>query len=179
MPNAAMDKMRLFFALMPDETVQQYIVDDTEAIVIEAGGKPVQPRNYHVTLAFLGEVRQSSLDDIVRVARSVRFKGFSLPLDRVGYWSGGGTLWLGPPEASAPLIALVADIWDKLENLGFANEQRLYQPHVTLCRDVGNDLSTRLYEPIEWPVSSFALVHSMAGPNGLSYTSLEQFAAGG
>jgi 2'-5' RNA ligase len=178
MHDAAMDKMKLFFALWPDDQVRQYIVDDTEAHVIQAGGKPVQPRNYHVTLAFLGEIRQSSLDDIVRVARSVKFKRFSLPLARTGYWSGSRTLWLGPSEPPVELKALVDDIWDKLENLGFMNEARLYQPHISLCRDVSDGLGTRLYEPIEWPVSSFALVHSIAGQNGPSYMTLEQFAAG-
>ena len=183
MASAAVDKMRLFFALWPDESVRHFIVEDTEAVVIEAGGKPVQPRNYHVTLAFLGEVRQSSLDEIVRVARSVRFKGFSLRLDRTGYWSGSRTLWLSPSDCPKELTALVDDIWNKLEDLGFAIEHGLYRPHVSLCRNVpeGNEarFDSRLYEPIEWPVTSFALVHSMDGQTGPSYTVLEHFAAGG
>jgi 2'-5' RNA ligase len=178
-PDAAMDKMRLFFALWPDDQVRQYIVDDTEAIVIDAGGKPAQPRNYHVTLAFLGGVRQSSLDDIVRVARSVRFKRFSLQFDRIDYWSTSRILWLGPAgQPPVGLNALVDNIWDKLENLGFVSEAGLYRPHISLCRDVSDGVGTHLREPIEWPVSSFTLVHSLADQNGTSYMPLEQFAAG-
>jgi RNA 2',3'-cyclic 3'-phosphodiesterase len=174
-----MDKMSLFFALWPDDQVRQHIVDDTEAIVIDAGGKPVQPRSYHVTLAFLGEVRQSSMDDIIRVARSVRFRRFSLQFDRIDYWSSSRILWLGPTgQPPVALNALVDNIWDKLENLGFVSEAGLYRPHITLGRDVSDGVGTNLQEPIEWPVSSFTLVHSLADQNGMSYMPLEQFAAG-
>jgi 2'-5' RNA ligase len=99
-------------------------------------------------------------------------------LDRTGYWSGSRILWLGPAESPVELKMLVDDIWDKLENLGFIGETGLYQPHVSLCRDVSDGVGMRLHEPIEWPVSSFALVHSITGQNGPSYMTLEQFAAG-
>lgn len=176
--NTADDKIRLFLALWPDKTVRQYISEDTEAAVIASGGKPVPPRNFHVTLAFLGSVRQTSLDDIIRAMRTVRFGSFDLVLDSLGYFAKARTAWLGPSEQNIALDALVENIWDKLENLGFAREFHTYKPHVSLCRKVDQGLELTLYDPIRWSVDAFALVHSVPGPDGSTYTVLEQFAAG-
>ena len=69
-------KLRLFFALWPDPELRQRIASDVESALHSADRStinPVEPANYHITLAFLGAVSASSLDDIVRVCSDVRF----------------------------------------------------------------------------------------------------------
>ncbi|MGI9290688.1 MAG: RNA 2',3'-cyclic phosphodiesterase [Gammaproteobacteria bacterium] len=172
------DKMRLFLAAWPTDEVRRYISDDTEAAVIESGGRPVPAKNFHITLAFLGDVRQSGLDDIVKAMRSVRFGRFDLRLDRLGYWPNSKIAWLSPSKKHIALEALVEDIWNKLEMLGFMREYGDYKAHVSLCRNAKAGLNTSLPDPIFWTVNAFALVSSVPGKSGSDYTLLEQFHAG-
>jgi 2'-5' RNA ligase len=178
MANSRPAKKRLFFALWPDDGVRELIVADTERAISAAGANPVSPSNYHVTLAFLGEVSASSLGDIVRICGDIRFRQFLLQLDRTGYWPRSRIAWLGPSQGPLELEALVDDIWNKLAELGFRQELRPYKPHVSLCRNVSGGLGMCLNSPISWPVSSFVLVQSTPGEAGQVYTVLEQFAAG-
>lgn len=171
-------KKRLFFALWPDDEVRKLVVTDTERAIRAAGANPVSPFNYHVTLAFLGAVSASSLNDIVRVCSDIRFRRFLLELDRTGYWPRSRIAWLGPSHCPLELEALVDDIWNKLTDLGFRQELRPYKPHISLCRDVSGGFGMRLDRPIVWPVSSFILAQSIPGETGPVYTVLEQFAAG-
>jgi 2'-5' RNA ligase len=171
-------KLRLFFALWPDDEVRQRIVTDTERAISAAGASPVPPSNYHVTLAFLGAVSASSLDDIIKMCGHIRFRRFSLALDRTGYWPRSKIAWLGPSHSPLELEALVDDVWNKLAELGFRQELRPYQPHVTLCTKASSGLGMRLDTPINWPAGSFVLAQSTPGETGPVYTVLEQFAAG-
>lgn len=174
-------KLRLFFALWPDPELRKCIASDVESALRSADRSsinPVEPENYHITLAFLGSVSASSLDDIVRVCSDVHFGRFSLELDRTGYWPRARIVWLGPSRYSLELEALVDDLWNKLMGLGFRQEPQPYQPHVSLCRKAGSGLGMSLDSPINWPVASFVLVQSTPGEDGPVYTVLEQFAAG-
>jgi 2'-5' RNA ligase len=171
-------KLRLFFALWPAAEVRQRIITDTERAISATGASPVPPANYHITLAFLGAVSASSLADIIRICGDIRFRRFLLTLDRTGYWPRSRIAWLAPSHCPLELEALVDDIWNKLAELGFRQELRPYQPHVSLCREVSGGLGMRLDTPINWPVSSFVLVQSTPGETGPVYTVLEQFAAG-
>ena len=178
MADSGSAKKRLFFALWPDDEVRELIVTDTERAISATGASPIPPANYHVTLAFLGAVSASSLDDIIRICGDVRFRRFLLALDRTGYWPRSRIAWLAPSHCPLELEALVDDIWNKLAELGFRQELRPYQPHVSLCRKVSGGLGMRLDMPINWPVSSFVLAQSTPGETGPVYTVLEQFAAG-
>ncbi len=174
-------KLRLFFALWPDPQVRQRIAMDVEPALRSADRStmnPVEPANYHITLAFLGAVSASSLEDIVRICSDVRFGRFSLELDRTGYWPRSRIAWLGMSHHSLELEALVDDLWNKLADLGFRQEPQPYQPHVSLCRKASGGLGISLDSPINWPVASFVLAQSTSGEDGPVYTVLEQFIAG-
>jgi len=179
MVNAGDERLRLFLALWPTNEVRQRIARDLAAAIGAAGGSPVPAVNYHVTLAFLGSVRQSSINDINRFLHDVRFKRFALSLDRTGFWPRSQLAWLGPSTVPLELSSLVENIWDKLENLGFLREQiREYLPHVTLCRNVNAGLGMKLESPIVWPVDSFGLAISRPAEHGPIYSVLEHFHAG-
>ncbi len=179
MVKAGDERVRVFLALWPSDEVRHRIVNDMEAAAVASGGSPVPAVNYHVTLAFLGSVRQSSINDINRFLHDVRFNHFTLRLDRTGFWSHSQLAWLGPTVIPLELSALVDNIWAKLESLGFLREQvREYLPHVTICRKANATLPMKLEEPIVWPVDSFGLAISRAGARGPTYSVLEHFHAG-
>ena len=173
------DKLRLFFALWPTEEARTQIAERTRTAVEAAGGRPVPPENYHVTLAFLGHVRISGVDEITRIMRTIRFKSFMLQLDRTGYWPRSKVAWLGSSSCPLELDALEDEIWMKLEDLGFHRDNlNPYQPHVSLARSASSGLGMVLEQPVIWPVHAFGLVSSEPGEGAPVYTVLEQFRAG-
>lgn len=171
------DTQRLFFTLWPTDPVRQRISAAGAAAVRAAGGTPVAPANYHLTLAFLGSVPVAQTDAVLDAAREVRFAPFTLVLDRTGYWPRPQVAWLKPAECPPPLAGLVADLWTALEPLGYAADSRSYKPHVSLVRKVPGGLGSLVQPPVEWRVDEFALARSDTLPAGAVYTLLERFAA--
>jgi 2'-5' RNA ligase len=53
--------LRLFFALSPDEDVAQQFAAAASLLKVEGRGRLVSARNYHMTLAFIGEVADVQL----------------------------------------------------------------------------------------------------------------------
>ena len=180
-PEAA-GRRRLFFALWPDAALREAIRVAAEPAVRHAltlpGARAIPAANYHIPIAFLGQVSASSCPDILRVARRARFLPFDVSLERTGYWPRSRIVWLAPASVPPALGALAADLWRKLGDLGLVEDDRPYQPHVSLCRNAGGGAGMRLARPLVWPVSSFALVESQLSAEGSVYTVLEQFPAG-
>jgi 2'-5' RNA ligase len=166
---------RLFFALWPDERTRRSLVRQTQQAVRRCGGKPVPPENYHITLAFVGNVAADQVADVLQVGRSVPPVCLELALDRIGYWPRPRALWAAPVHCPGPLTGLVATLWEQLAGLGFEPESRVFQPHVTLCRKAGQPVEARLDHAVWWSVDSFVLVESVTAHTGPIYTVLQSF----
>ena len=172
------DTQRLFFSLWPDDEVRRHISATTQAAVAAAGGRPIPPVHYHITLAFLGSVPRDQLAQIVTAARTVRCRSFSVKLDRTGYWPRSQVAWLKPSSCPSELARLVDDLWTALAPFGLVPDSRSYKPHVSLVRRVPGGLGSLLAEPVVWPVDEFVLIASETQPPGSVYTLLEHFPAG-
>ena len=170
---------RLFFALWPDDSVRRQIVAACGGAIQAAGGRPIPPENYHITLAFLGNVTADRADAVRSAARAVSFPPFTVALDRTGYWPRPRVAWLKPAVCPPELAGLAADLWAALAPIGFTADSRTYKPHVSLVRRVPGGLGSRLPEPVSWPVSEFVLARSETRPEGAVYTLVERFPATG
>ena len=53
---------------------------------LESGSRLVDPKNYHVTLAFVGEVPQAKLAVLQQIGRSVRVSRFAFKCDSIEFW---------------------------------------------------------------------------------------------
>ena len=157
--------------------MRQQIERAGAAAVRAAGGRAIPSANYHITLAFLGNVSVEHLDNIVSAARRVVFNPFTISLDRTGYWPRPQVVWLKPDQCPAQLSQLEHALWGELSPLGFRADSRTYKPHVSLARKVPGGLGSVLDEPVQWPVKGFALVRSETLSGGAVYTLLDQFPA--
>ena len=166
---------RLFFALWPDTGIRQAMQKRSRLAVRKAGGRPVLPRNYHVTLAFLGAVPRARFNDICAAAHGIHWETFELALDRFGYWPRPKLLWLGASAPPRPLHDLVEAIWTAMADLGFEREQRIFRPHVSLCRKLHRQPELDPPEAVSWSVDSFALVESETDPRGSRYAVAARF----
>lgn len=167
---------RLFFAIWPDGDTRAALVRTTRRAVRRCGGRPVPPRNYHITLAFLGNQPAELFDDIVAAGSAVSAAPVELVLDRFGYFAKPRVFWLGATEGPPALAALSRDLWDRLEALGIRRESRPFHAHLTLARKVAALPEVRAPEPVTWRVASFALVESNTDPLGALYSVAREFA---
>lgn len=98
----------------------------------------VRPDNLHLTLRFLGEQPEDSLEKLGDLMLSVGVSSGSFPLTFSGIgafpsWHHGRVVWLGIQEPE-----LVSQLYRKLSagllQLGIPKEPRPFHPHLTLGR---------------------------------------------
>jgi 2'-5' RNA ligase len=95
------------------------------------------PRDqWHVTLQFLGRV--PDVDALVRALDGVRSRAVVCArlggAGAFGKARRGTVLWLGVREGADELAALAGAVCDETARVGFAPEDRPFQPHLTLAR---------------------------------------------
>lgn len=161
---------RLFFALWPDEALRQKLYALGGGQPGNNRGRRIPPENLHLTLAFLGYVDAERQTRLEREASAIRLPAFSLTLDRAGFWSRQGILWVGgaPPQE---LLALVAALNRAIAACGLEPETRPFRVHLTLARNVRRPRlePNRAIEPLAWRVGQFALVASQMRRLGARY----------
>jgi len=166
---------RLFFALWPDDDLRQQLARHSKPLTQATHGRAVPMENFHITLAFLGNVDARQRECIEGMAEDVACPNFELTLDRVGHWSRSRVLWLAPENSPEPLIQLVAELHRGISACGLSLGPRLYRPHLTLMRKAGMAPEGMSVAPIGWPVSSFVLLRSVPVPGGVRYEVLRQW----
>ncbi|MEL7465545.1 MAG: RNA 2',3'-cyclic phosphodiesterase [Pseudomonadota bacterium] len=162
--------MRLFAAISPPDDIR----DELEAL---QSGLPEGPRvpweNFHVTLAFFGEVDAKRAEDLDAALSRIRFAPFEVTLTGVDAFGGAKPRHLyAAAEKSPPLMALNAAIETAARGAGAAVEARRYVPHITLARLGGRHADERLmrwmagaaaFRRPPFPVDRFALFRSSLG----------------
>ena len=181
----AFRRLRLFFALWPSDAQRQALATLTGAAVAPIQGKPVQSSNFHVTLAFLGNVRGSGLPELVALGGSARQPRVELGFNRLAYWAKPRVVVALPGKAPQSGHQIVDWLWTGLGALGFQREARPWQPHLTLVRHVrqppppsyGPELAARAAAAAAtgW---SLALVESTTHPEGALYRPLAEWELG-
>ncbi len=91
--------IRVFFGIELDATTALQVSDWRDR-QLACAGQPVPPANFHITLAFIGALREPAIERLCLavdewLARSA-VTGATLHLDRTGYWHKPGIYWLGP-----------------------------------------------------------------------------------
>ncbi len=114
----------------------------------------VDPRNYHLTLKFLGAVELRTLPEIGRVlAETARaFEPFPVTCSGLGCfpgWTSPRVLWVGVTEGQEELTHLALSVDRALAALGFPRETRDPRPHLTLARQRSPQGLDRLKEIAE------------------------------
>lgn len=93
----------------------------------------------------------------------IRAAPFTLTLDRIGCFPRARVLWCGASRHPRALAELPQALNRGLIGCGFRPERRRFAPHVTLARKARPLPARVLADPIDWPVSEFALVLARPG----------------
>lgn len=151
---------RLFVASWPREGWRERFGATLEKIEWASGGRRVPVGNYHLTLAFLGQVAADRVAAVEAALGRIHAPAFELTLDRVDYWPKPRVLCAVATELPQAASTLVALLWQVLVRLGFKQEVRPFKAHLTLARHVERRPKGGTMTPVAWPVDRIALVES-------------------
>jgi 2'-5' RNA ligase len=148
--------MRLFIAVDIDERVRKEIDQIQRGLQRKTGlakgpVKWVEPNLIHLTLKFLGEVRDQALGEICRITEETArsHPPFEMKVQGLGtFGRPPRVLWAGM-ESCPDLIALQGDLEGRLETAGWPREDRAFSAHLTLCRMKDPKAGTRLAQALE------------------------------
>ena len=159
---------RLFFALWPDNAVRGRLAEVAGLMPMNTGRR-VPPDNFHITLVFLGNVQEQVVPELAAAAERLRQPGFSLQIDRCGWWKRAKVAWLAPATTPAPLLDLVEQINLLSRTAGLPVDKRDYNPHLTVARKVTRPVTGLTFEPVQWDIKNFCLVESVTHQLGARY----------
>ena len=173
----AAPRVRLFFALWPDEGVRAQLAHWTRELHAVCGGRPMRPDNLHVTLAFLGSVEDAHVAQVERAAGEVAPRATRLVLDQPGYWKHNRIAWAGASAVPGELDVLVAELRSTLARSHIGFDSKGFVSHATLLREAREPEAMPALEPIQWNLDGFALVRSVTLPRGSRYEVLKSWSA--
>lgn len=168
-PPARTDRLRLFFALWPEDAVRQSLAQAARELR-GCPGRAVPPANFHLTLAFLADVSPERLPTLHALGDRLVLPAFTLTLDRWGSFPGPGVLWLGPSAVPQALVSFEQVLWAELSVLGFRRDHPGFVPHVTLRRRAGRAVPASAPAAVRWRVGGWALVRSTRDTGASAYT---------
>ena len=122
---------RLFVGLEIPEVVADAL-STLQSGLEGARWRPIE--NFHITLAFIGEVDRHGFDQAIDALAEVKGAPFELTLSGLDFFGARAphSVWAGVAP-SPSLLDLQSSIERKLRRAGFDLEKRKFTPHVTLA----------------------------------------------
>jgi len=161
---------RLFFAALPDVATRTRIAGAADALQLCAEARRVPDANYHLTLAFVGEIPAASVPVLLKIGDSQRGDAITLRLDAYDYWP--------KPEvvvaAARAIPPALEQFWHRLHAelaaYQWALQAKRLRPHITLARKVAQAPVLPAISAFDWTFNEFALMRSEASAGHAAYT---------
>jgi RNA 2',3'-cyclic 3'-phosphodiesterase len=172
--------MRLFIAIdLSKEAVSE--LQRLQNELIDENVKCSLSKSFHLTLKFLGEVKEKDVSELLNKLDKVNFKEFTLTLDKLGVFSDSGeikVLWVGIEKNE-----ILTDLYSQIKKIlpEFKNDKE-FSPHLTLARIKSADnknfmkkINQAKVNKVEFKVSLFSLYRSTLTKDGAYYEVIEEF----
>ncbi len=180
--------MRLFLALDLPEKVRDYLFKvESELNTGIAKVAWVSKKNIHITLKFLGEIKEEKIPEIMEKLKDIKFPEQQCKLTEIGFFPGGSkmrVIWAGlePEDAIIRLQQRVDEILLKM----FPQDQK-FKAHITIGRVRSikkpevflKKLRSIEIQPIEFAVDTITLYKSDLKAHGSVYTPLQSIQSSG
>jgi len=185
--------MRCFIAINIAEQISKALANLQDELrgkvdIKRGDAKWVNPENIHLTLKFLGEIKDEQIMEICNITGEVAslHKAFELDIESVGHFGGRSArvLWVGTGQNCEKLLQLQQDLERQLELAGWPKEARKFSGHLTLCRIRNTRAGVKLarlaqdykdYKLGTMPVDSVSVFQSQLTPQGPIYTVLGKY----
>ncbi len=185
--------MRCFIAIDIDEQIRKGLANLQNELrrkvdIRKGDVKWVDPEITHLTLKFLGEIKDEQAVDVCNAAADVagRHVKFELDVRSVGYFGGRSArvLWVGAGQDCDSLLQLHYDLEQQLEQAGWPREARQFAAHLTLCRIRNSKAGIELAEAVRdyaqfdlgaLSADSVTVYQSELTPKGPVYTAMGRY----
>ncbi len=147
----------MFFALWPDALTCAQIANAAAVLRLSNAARPVPQRNYHLTLAFVGEVPSSGVAVLQQIGRSQRGSVCTIKLDTYEHWQESQVVAAVARETPPALSELSTRLRAALQD---HQPEPPWRAHVTLARKVTQASVPQAMSPIQCCVKEFSLVSS-------------------
>ena len=182
------ESARVFFALWPDDDCADQLHRVANSLAAGWGGRVMKRSTLHLTLAFVGDVREDRLAELLSLAGEARIAVNSiepapLELNRLGYWRHNHILWAGTDRVPGMLEALADRLTGELSARGYSVPVQAFSPHVTLIRKLDvppetSSLDALKCSPVRWLYRDFVLLRSHRSRVGADYEILGTWSLG-
>ena len=164
--------MRLFIAVDLADNMKKSLVGTLHELKKQGiAGSYVPMQNFHVTLAFLGEVKDP--EEVIKVMDSLEAESSRMSFDGYGFF--GDAFWIGI-KTNQKLKKYAAELKKSLTEAGLPCDKSKFEPHVTLIRKVSYRTQQKLPDvPLRaagMTVKRISLMKSERGKNGMVYTEI-------
>lgn len=168
--------MRAFLGLSPNSETK-LAIEDWRNNAFPDLYSPVPAYNFHVTLAFLGNVSVEQLDTLNHFFDDMpKISTFDVSLTTLGYWSKPKALWLGCQKTANEHLHLAMQAHEIAIKSGLQLEQQDYVAHLTLARKCKVKPPWPLVPAnFQWHADQFHLFESKSTPHGVCYSIIKSW----
>src|SRR3989304_2268918 len=180
--------MRTFVAIeLPPELTSQ--IDQLQTVLRKTGADVswVKSQNVHITLKFLGEVKEEKIEDVYQATElSVKgLRNFQVNLQGLGGFPNlkrPRVIWIGVEKGKEVLAELYPKVEEQFFKIGFAKENRDFTPHLTIGRvkspkhleKLASEINKTTFETEDFEVKEVVVMKSTLFPTGAVYTPLKK-----
>ncbi len=133
-------KMRTFIAVELPEEVKSKINKVIETLKpISSGVKWVEEKNLHITMKFLGEIKESEVERLIAIVEDnvKETSFFNAKYEGMGTFptsTSPRVVWVGTRAGGEELKGIADSFESSLSKAGFRSEEREFTPHITIGR---------------------------------------------
>lgn len=185
------ERIRSFIAVdLDDPSIRERIISAQRGLEqTRAQLKIVGPEIMHLTLRFLGEIPQTTVDKVKEAMDSVRVPSFEVEFHGLGVFPNPrriNVVWVGIEAGQEQLGEIFRLLEPKLRQIGLPPDDKGFSPHMTIARVKSNLNRDALAEYVEsmrgqrfgkMPVKAVRLKKSTLTPKGPVYTTIHEVAA--
>jgi len=167
--------VRLFFALLPDSATRERLSGLVSTLKITGRARPVAPENFHVTLAFVGEVPDGEVRIYRDAGARLGLRRCAIELDACEYWPNSQAVVLAARTTPRDLAAQTDSLRAVVAPLGPKYGERPWRAHATLARKVAQAPVLQAMSSVLWVSQSFSLMRSDTGGSESVYTVVDSW----
>jgi 2'-5' RNA ligase len=185
------ERIRSFVAVdLEEPAIRERIVTAQRGLEqTRAQLKLVDPNIMHLTLRFLGEIPQATVDGVKEAMQGLRFSPFEVQFSGLGAFPSLNRInvvWVGMKQGHEQLDEIFHQLEPKLRQLGLPPDDKGFSPHLTIARVRSGANRAALADYVssmreqdfgKMPANTVRLKKSTLTPKGPIYTTIHEVAA--
>jgi len=182
------ERIRSFVSVDLDESIIRERINAAQQSLEQTGAnlKVVEPGIMHLTLRFLGEIPQITVDRVKEAMRGLRFEPFIVQFAGIGAFPNLrriSVVWVGITHGEQELEGIFQQLEPKLRQIGLPPDSKGFNPHMTIARvrsGVNRDALAKYIESMrehdfgQMTVTAVRLKKSTLTPKGPIYTTIHE-----